>query len=145
MALTSDKGYELTQGMQKLYISMKPRNFIKGIKPTQMMVMMCVYHNTKDEKTTTPSVICEELGLSKSALSAILNILEEKALIERHLSSDDRRMLILKLTDGAINLIGQYHDKIHKSIQEFTEYLGNEDTDEFIRLVNKANKFFAKD
>ena len=145
MHTENDKAYELAQSMSKLFCLMKPKKFIKDIKPSQMMVLISIGHANKTKGFATPSMICDELSLSKSALTAILNTLEEKNLIQRKLSSEDRRMLLLTITDEAKKLHDLYHQNVQSSLLSLTSYLGEEDTEKLIELINKANNFFIKD
>lgn len=145
MHIENDKAYELAQCMSKLFCLMKPKKFINDIKPSQMMVMVSIAHINIAKGYATPSMISDELGLSKSALTAILNTLEEKKLIQQSLSNEDRRMLLLSITSEAEKLLDVYHDNIQSSLLNLTTYLGEEDTEKLIYLIKKANNFFTKD
>lgn len=144
MPINNEKSYELAQGLTKLFSLMKPKKIMKDVNPTQMMVIMSIAYICKDKGYATPSMISEELGLSKSALTAILNSLEEKNLIERQLSKEDRRMIMLKLTDKSVALHVEYHGKVNSSILNLANYLGEEDTEKFIQLISKANNYLNK-
>ena len=49
-----------------------------------MMVIMSIAFLSKEKGVATPSLVCEELGLSKSGLTAILNTLEDKKFWSNH-------------------------------------------------------------
>ena len=142
--ISSDKAYDLAQGLTKLLSFLKPKKFVKDIKPIQMMVLMSICFLTKENGYAIPSMISEELGLSKSALSAILNSLEQKKLLTRQLSSEDRRMLLLSLTKDAFKLMDTYHENVKISVMQLADYLGEDDTEKFIELLTKANKYLEK-
>lgn len=144
MGVSPEKTYNLAQGMTKLVHCFKPKQFMKDIKPIQMMVIMSIKFMSNDNKNVTPTLICEELGLSKSALTATLNSLEEKGLVTRQLSPNDRRMLLLFLTETAMKLMNSFHDNVQISANNLANYLGDEDTDKFIELLAKSNEFLRK-
>lgn len=142
MNISADKAYVFAQSLSKLLIHFKPHKFMTEIKPTEMMVIMCLYHNRNNDMT--PSDICDELGLSKSALTAILNSLENKEYIIRKLCKDDRRRFLISLTSSADKLIIDNHQKVNAAIINIAEHLGEEDTDKFIELLTKANTYLEK-
>jgi DNA-binding MarR family transcriptional regulator len=144
MPIYNEKAYELAQVLTKLLCHMKPKKIMSDVNPSQMMVIMAITFNCKEKGYVTPSMISEELGLSKSALTAILNSLEEKKYIERELSKEDRRMIMLKLTEKSVALHEEYHSKVNSSILNLANYLGEEDTEKFIQLITKANNFLNK-
>ena len=145
MAISQDSAFELAQAMTKLFLLLKPKKNINNIKPIEFMVLKAtsIIGKCKDNDVT-PSKICEELGLSKSALTAVLNSLEDNGLIERNLSKDDRRMIFVSLTDKALTMMNEYHQSLQNSFKNLAEYLGEEDTAKFIELLNKSQYFISK-
>lgn len=145
MKVSEEKAYDIMQGLQKLFNIMKPRHFIKEITPAAMMVMMSVHFLSEEKGYTTPSEICKELGMSKSALTFILNKLELSAMIERKLSVSDRRKIELSLTQKSRGILADYHKSMKKNVLSLMEDFGEKDTNEFLRLINKANNFYFND
>ena len=145
MSVSSEKGYELAQSIMKLFMFFKPKKNLYNIKPIEMMTIKSIAHigaeNTKD---VTPKMICNELGLSKSALTAVLNSLEEKNFIERKLSKDDRRMILITLTEKASNFHEQFHLSMQNTLLNLAESLGEEETDKLIELLKKTYTYFSE-
>lgn len=145
MAITQEKAYELAQSMIKLFVFFKPKKFINNVKPIEIMVLKTISIVGKENHAgVTPSKICEELGLSKSALTAILNSLEERKFIDRTLSKDDRRMIFVSLTTEANKLMDTCHSDLQNTFLNLAEYLGEEDTLKFIELISKSQEFLMK-
>ena len=68
-------------------------------------VMFCVWVAGELE----PREIAHFSGLSRAAVSSVLNTLERDGLVERSRESPDRRLVTVRLTDdGADRLIGAY-------------------------------------
>lgn len=86
MPIYNEKAYELAQVLTKLLCHMKPKKIMSDVNPSQMMVIMAITFSCKEKGYVTPSMISEELGLSKSALTAILNSLEEKKLYRKRVN-----------------------------------------------------------
>ncbi len=68
-------------------------------------VMFCVWVGGE----MPPNAIARLSGLSRAAVSSVLNTLERDGLVERSRESDDRRLVTVRLTDdGASRLIAAY-------------------------------------
>lgn len=68
-------------------------------------VMFCVWVGHELE----PREIARLSGLSRAAVSSVLNTLERDGLVERFRESDDRRLVTVRLTpDGARRLVAAY-------------------------------------
>jgi DNA-binding MarR family transcriptional regulator len=68
-------------------------------------VMFCVWVGGELE----PREIARLSGLSRAAVSSVLNTLERDGLVERSRESDDRRLVTVRLTDdGARRLVAAY-------------------------------------
>ena len=59
------------------------------------------------KRIQSPGKCAEQMGLSPSRLSRILNSLEKKKLIERHLMSDNHRSTRLNLTEAGTNQLNR--------------------------------------
>ena len=62
-------------------------------------LLLCLVQRKKQE----PTLLAEELDLSPSRLSRILDSLEKKNFISRKISSEDRRSVSVKLTNSGLN------------------------------------------
>ncbi len=144
MSPDSDKTYDLSQAIFKLFSYFKPKHSFSDLKPTKIMVLMSIRHLVEENGYAVPSMICDELGLSKSSLTAILNEFEEQNFITREISKEDRRMLLLSLTEKAKAKICEHHSYMKKSISDLIDYLGEEDADKLTELIIKANNYFEK-
>lgn len=135
----NSKYLELSQSLIRLVKFFKPKPPTGLIKPPEMMVIMTLHFlNRKGNNTVNPSDISDELGFSKSALTAILNSLEEKMLIERSVDEQDRRRIILKPTQGTIDLIEDHVNSVKNSALKLSKSFNKEDTEKLIELINKA-------
>lgn len=139
--MTGDKTYQIAQHFAKVCIFCKPRKD-DVLKPTEIMVLMQVCSNVKsDNEGIIPTEICEELGLSKSSLTALLNSLEDKGFIERELSSEDRRKIIVRATSKAKDFHNQFHKGLNNRFNGISEYLGEEEANKLIELLEKTHRF----
>lgn len=74
----------------------------------------------------------------KQKSAAILNTLEKKGYARRLQNPQDKRQVLVYITDaGKQDVKGKYEDVISR-MAEFLELLGPEDSEEFIRIVRDA-------
>ena len=86
-------------------------------------VMFCVWVGGE----LAPREIARLSGLSRAAVSSVLNTLERDGLVERSRESDDRRVVTVRLTDdGASRLVAAYARQ-NEVEQEFFAPLGASD------------------
>ncbi|HEX3037569.1 MAG TPA: MarR family transcriptional regulator [Oscillospiraceae bacterium] len=103
------------------------------------MISRCIQdqEDEGDDSGVKVSDLSEHLHMSKPAASQMLNSLEDKGFIERKVTKNDRRVVLVNLTKTGNDLMEENHqrfvDKIDKIIQRF----GKDDTDTLILLLDK--------
>ena len=93
-----------------------------GLSYMEFVVLLFLANNEKYKKA---SDIVEILGIAKSHVSATVNTLVEKGLIQRTIDKDDKRSSILEINDSAKEIIEEgrkaqkeYHDLVFGSLTE---------------------------
>ena len=88
----------------------------------EFVVLLFLANNEEYKKA---SDIVEILGIAKSHVSATVNTLEEKGLIQRTIDKDDKRSSILEINDSAKEIIEEgrrtqkeYHDLVFGSLSD---------------------------
>lgn len=77
------------------------------------------------------------LHISKAAVSQMLSSLEKKGLITREPDPENRRTIIVNLTDEGRAAIDAIEHRFDKHIRAVIERVGEDDTREIIRLIYK--------
>lgn len=70
-----------------------------------------------------------KVGLSKGSFTSVADSLEDKGLIKRETSKEDRRIVVLYLTDEGNKLGKKVDDDFTKHIETKIAHLNEEDTD----------------
>ena len=93
-----------------------------GLSYMEFVVLLFLANNEEYKKA---SDIVEILGIAKSHVSATVNTLEEKGLIQRTIDKDDKRSSILKINDSAKEIIEEgrraqkeYHNLVFGSLSD---------------------------
>jgi DNA-binding MarR family transcriptional regulator len=96
-------------------------------------VMFCVWVAGDLE----PREIARFSGLSRAAVSSVLNTLERDGLVERHRESSDRRLVTVRLTEtGETRLVAAY-GKENDVERGFFAPLGRTELDTFVVLLRR--------
>lgn len=75
--------------------------------PTDLTAMGVISDHARDERELTQSALAKELHLSKSAVTALVDRLEQVGHVRRQRHPLDRRSLVLSITESASELSGQ--------------------------------------
>lgn len=97
---------------------------------------------------TMPGIRASEIGaavgMSKPAVSQMLNLMESRGLIERASARSDRRVVYVRLTENGRELHGRLRKSFEATLDRITGELGPRDTAEWLRLFNRLGDIFEK-
>ncbi|MFT8705254.1 MarR family winged helix-turn-helix transcriptional regulator [Bifidobacterium aquikefiricola] len=85
----------------------------------------------------TPSRLAEFSGSSSARISAILGALEKKGLITRRIDPDDRRNILVTITDQGKERINNNHREMRETLKWVFEQMGEGKTHDFLKLMNE--------
>lgn len=111
--------------------------------PGEMMMMKTILANCEENKSDKnyygmkTSELTKVLCITKPATSKMLNMLEEKGYIERTSNKSDRRVVYVKVTEEGNEFLKEQNRKFEKFTCKVVEKMGEEDTDNLIRLLDK--------
>lgn len=96
-------------------------------------VMFCVW--VADE--LEPRDIARLSGLSRAAVSSVLNTLERDGLVERNRESDDRRLVTVRLTEEGSRRLADAYRHQHAEERRFFESLDAKEVDALAGQLRK--------
>ncbi|WP_047979839.1 MarR family winged helix-turn-helix transcriptional regulator [Ornithinibacillus contaminans] len=103
------------------------------ITTDQFATLQYIFKNKK----CTSTDIANEFGIGKSAVTAQINRLFDKQLIERERDENDRRVIYLHVTEQGIDFV-QYTEKA--LFKELGRYLTNFDKEEIFTFIESLEK-----
>ena len=83
-----------------------------------------------------PREIARFSGLSRAAVSSVLNTLERDGLVERHRESADRRLVTVRLTAEGEQRLAAAYSRENDMERAFFERLGD-DLEDFVELTRR--------
>lgn len=85
----------------------------------------------------TPSDISNEMGITTARVAAVLNSLETKGMITRQIDTEDRRRIVIELTEAGKKQVQNHYERIMGTVINMLRYLGEEDSMELIRIMGR--------
>lgn len=82
------------------------------------------------------------LNLAPPTVTPMINTLEENGFIERVGSKEDRRVVYIRLTEMGQTFLDEKENHFKSNVTQLVNYLGEEDSKAFIRIVRKSAEFF---
>lgn len=99
----------------------------------ELFVLLELKHN----KQSTASTIADKYGITIPAVMHKLDSLVNNGYLERRVNDSDKRKKHYNLTDKAEIYLEENRKVIDKKISNLFDYLGEKDTEEIFRLMNK--------
>ncbi|MBQ8600140.1 MAG: MarR family transcriptional regulator [Clostridia bacterium] len=128
------KEEQLLRAWVKLSAMVKNNRITKGLPYNEAIVMMLLAYG---EGPISLQEIIRETGMLKSQVNRTVNSLEEKGLLIRCPGEADKRTQAVRCVEGKMEIFHQVHQSSMGVAKEIMEIIGKEDTDAFIRIVQK--------
>ncbi len=109
------------------------------LSDADIMVLFCVAFCDMSEKVMITD-IAKRLKVTLPAVTHKVNELVEKNYIEKIPSEKDLRVVYIKLTSEGKTYVESIRDEYYRPIEILANHLGQEDTDTFIRLLDKVSE-----
>jgi|SRR5690625_430477 len=93
-----------------------------------------------EEKEVTASEIAQNFGVGRSAITAVVNRLEQKDLVSRKRNEADRRIVHISLTDKGQIVVLETEKEIHRFINEQLTHFDKTEIDKFLAALEQLSK-----
>ncbi len=132
---------ELQKSMRNIKkMTMEKEEFLHSGELTLMKFI--AYYESEFDKSPTPSVVSDRVGVSQATISAVADRLIKKELLSKEINSKDKRSKVMSLTDKGKNALKINHEHFMEMLSDLSCSLGDEDTKELIRILDKINNYF---
>lgn len=111
-------------------------NFFDGFNKGELNVLR--YLNSI-KKETSSGELSNIMNVSTARVASILNSLESKNLIIRKSDSDDKRKILVDITDDGVKLTQDMKEEVSKRISYVIEEIGVEKFREYLDITSKVN------
>ena len=127
---------EVLNAWLKLSTTISNDRIVPDMPYNETLICRILYLNRQknSEKPLTATDLCNETHMLKSLMNRTLNVMEEKGLIFRQRSEEDRRQVFVTLNQEMIHIYERQHQKILDFVDVLLDKLGREKADEIVRL-----------
>ncbi len=133
-----ERSLALIQAWVQLSGILKNSRFTKALPYNEAIVMLLLYQ--ADEQRISIREITRKTRMLKSQVNRTINSLEEKGLLERCNGEGDRRVGHVRCVRERLDVFLQVHAASLDIANNISQIIGPEDTDAFIRIVDKLAK-----
>ena len=95
-----------------------------------------------DTQTLTVTDISNLLRITPAGATHLLNSLEDIGCIQRSRSPNDRRVVLIGLSDKGREIANAIIAEAHEKLIGLVEYLGEDDSATLVRLMSKMIEYF---
>lgn len=125
MELTQCINYLLTTAQHTVSQKLSSRLGEFDLTPSQYGVLRCLW----DLNKANPKEIAEQLGLETSTISGVLDRMQKKGLIVRTISEEDRRFILVEITEKGKALEEPIIKIVDNVNDEVLHFLNDEERD----------------
>jgi len=125
----------LAQEFMETMHHMHKRKAQKQLNDSMQGESFVLFFVSQHKENVTPSDISNAMGITSARIAATLNGLENKGFIERRIDVEDRRRILINLTDAGKEQVKQHYETVMKTTKNMLKYLGEEDSKNFIRIM----------
>ena len=88
-----------------------------------------------------PGEIGHHMKVSTARIATALNNLEKKGLISRRIDPNDRRQILVGITQEGRELTDRHQRHVMEDTAKMLEYLGEHDAKEYVRIMRRLAEF----
>ena len=91
-----------------------------------------------------PNYISERLIVSRATVTGVLDSLEKRGLVRRRPHPDDRRMVLVSLTEAGARTAGEVRRTVHRAEATWMAPLSERERGQLVRLLGKVQSHLMK-
>lgn len=125
--------------MEVLY-KMRNRKSEKKINDSLRGEQFVLTYISKHGGSVIPSEISNVMGISTARIAAALGSLESKGMVTRRIDTQDRRRILVELTDAGRAQESEHAKAIMAVMTRMLQDIGEEDALELLRIIKKISE-----
>ena len=129
---------ELLEAWMRMSICIRGNRILADMSLNEMLVCNQLYTHRDDPEYLTASALGRYTRLLKSQVNKILSTMEQKGLIERVQSEQDRRKVYIHLREEAVPRYLQEHGRVMELMDRIVRDIGEENARELTALIHSA-------
>lgn len=115
-----------------------------GMKPSEFELLGFLHMNgISNDNALTVTELSKILKITPAGVTHLINPLEEQGHVHRLQDANDRRIVRINLTEQGSKVAERIIEMIQKRLGGLIEFLGEEDSKNFIRLMTSVTEFIS--
>ena len=122
----------------RLSTTISNERIVSKMPYNEALICGILYYNEKSQRkeTITATELCTRVRMLKSQMNRTLNSMEEKGLIFRERSAEDKRQVYVTLNMENVEIYEQQHREILEFVGTLMERIGKDKAAEIVRLFH---------
>ncbi len=135
-----NKTHTMLDAFYKLYSIDIFDEFSKLLKGEAQILNYILSSNSAE---VTPSLLSEKLCVTKARITSAISSLKRKEYILTEVSKNDKRKIIIKITQKGKFFIDSKFKKVESGFESIIKKLGDGNSDEIIRIINLLSSTYS--
>lgn len=123
---------ELLESWLQLTGSINNERIVSKMPYNEVLICRILYRNRSRKITATD--LCEITKMQKSQMNRTLTSMEDKNIITRNRSEDDKRKIFVSLNDSQIEIYEKEHQRILRIVDKLIDRVGQENAQKALEL-----------
>jgi DNA-binding MarR family transcriptional regulator len=122
-----------------------PIHLHNGLRRSEFMFLAALIHNiAPGSPGIKASDLSSLLEITPGAVSHVLNELEKNGYVDRISDPSDRRIVLIHPTECGLSILKEANEELMEGLNGLVTYLGEQDSQEFIRIFSLALTYFRQ-
>jgi DNA-binding MarR family transcriptional regulator len=134
--LLQSLGEKVASVMRRVYTGQGYRFREFKLGPPQIHILFFI---AKQRKKVAVKDLAEMLRVTPGAITQLVDVLVDKDLVKREADPKDRRIIRIRLTELAINMLEEFRESYLASVSRAFNALSDAEIKELIRLLDKID------
>ena len=117
----------------RVMLAIDSQRLIKDMPFNEAVICNILYHG---EKKMTATDLCEITGMKKSQMNRTLTAMEDKGMIKRKRSLNDKRQIYISIDENNKDIYMKMHENTLKIVEKIASKLDKKELEEVIRVFN---------
>ena len=117
----------------RVMLAIDSQRLIKDMPFNEAVICNILYHG---EKKMTATDLCEITGMKKSQMNRTLTAMEDKGMIKRERSLNDKRQIYISIDENNKDIYMKMNENTLKIVEKIASKLDKKELEEVIRVFN---------
>lgn len=138
-----ERAHELLNAMHMLRRTHFASKDDSGLKNSEKYILWLLA-TLNNGKPVMPTEAAKHLNVTIPAITHRINSLEKLGYVVRAQSPNDRRVILISLSDKGRQMVSKLKNSQFEKIRGLVQYLGDKDSSELISLITKISNYAKK-